>query len=106
MYQRIRDDSRLDPYKLPYTQRNLAGTIDAALVTAYFPERPEQQTFIQQFRQTYLPFDAASHLEYAISYKLPEFWGCRQTQPMASLSQNCKHCWKSIAYFQKQSLPR
>ena len=44
-------------------------------MTAYFPERPEQQTFIQQFRQTYLPFDAASHLEYAISYKLPEFWG-------------------------------
>ena len=75
VYQRIRDDSRLDPYKLPYTQRNLAGTIDAALVTAYFPARPEQQTFIQQFRQTYLPFDAASHLEYAISYKLPEFWG-------------------------------
>lgn len=69
VYQRIREDSQLDPYKLPYSQRNLAGPIDAELVNAYFPNHPEQQTFIKQYRHTYLPFDTPSHLEYAISYK-------------------------------------
>ncbi|MDF3333400.1 GntR family transcriptional regulator [Lacticaseibacillus rhamnosus] len=75
VYQRIRDDSGIDPYKLPYTQRNLAGPIDAEIVKKYFPQRQKAQTFIQQYRVTYLPFDDPALLEYAISYKLPEFWG-------------------------------
>ena len=88
VYQRIRDDSGLDPYKLPYTQRNLAGAINAALVKQYFPQRPVSQTFIQQFRLTYLPFDRPGLLEYAISYKLPEFWGLQTDSTYGFINQD------------------
>ncbi|MDE3283610.1 GntR family transcriptional regulator [Lacticaseibacillus parahuelsenbergensis] len=88
VYQRIRDDSGLDPYKLPYAQRNLAGSIDAALVKQYFPQRPVNQTFIQQFRLTYLPFDRPGLLEYAVSYKLPEFWGLQTDSTYGFIGQD------------------
>ena len=63
------------PVQYTINNINVAGPIDAEIVKKYFPQRQKAQTFIQQYRVTYLPFDDPALLEYAISYKLPEFWG-------------------------------
>lgn len=81
VYQRIRDDSGINPFKLPYAQRNTAGPIDTDIVQHYFPDRPTEQTFIQQYRTTYLPTERGDNLEYAVSFKLPEFWGLQTASP-------------------------
>ncbi|ETY73168.1 GntR family transcriptional regulator [Lactiplantibacillus fabifermentans] len=75
IYQRIRDDSNIDPYKLPFHQKNIAKSIDNQKILDNFQSVGQQQMFICQYRKTFLPTQTDTLLEYAISYKLPQFWG-------------------------------
>lgn len=74
VYQKVRDDSKIDPFELPFKQKNCAKTVSDKEILQYFTQEA-RQLFIYQERETYLPLVSGELLEYAISYKLPEYWG-------------------------------
>ena len=78
VYQKVRDDSKIDPFELPFKQKNCAKTVSDKEILQYFTQEA-RQLFIYQERETYLPLVSGELLEYAISYKLPEYWGYEAT---------------------------
>ena len=78
IYQKVRDDSKIDPFELPFKQKNWAKTDSDKEILQYFTQEAKQ-LFIYQERETYLPLVSGELLEYTISYKLPEFWGYEAT---------------------------
>ena len=78
IYQKVRDDSKIDPFELPFRQKNWAKNVANKEILKYFTQKPTQ-LFIYQERETYLPLVSGELLEYAISYKLPEYWGYEAT---------------------------
>lgn len=78
VYQKVRDDSKIDPFELPFKQKNWAKTVSDKEILQYFTQEAKQ-LFIYQERETYLPLVSGELLEYTISYKLPEFWGYEAT---------------------------
>lgn len=78
VYQKVRDDSKIDPFELPFKQKNCAKTVSDKEILQYFTQEAKQ-LFIYQERETYLPLVSGELLEYTISYKLPEFWGYEAT---------------------------
>ena len=78
IYQKVRDDSKIDPFELPFKQKNWAKTVSDKEILQYFTQEAKQ-LFIYQERETYLPLVSGELLEYTISYKLPEFWGYEAT---------------------------
>ncbi len=75
IYQRVREDSKINPYELPFKQKNWAKEIEDKDILQHFLPSKRKQLFICQERETYLPFTTKELLEYALSYKLPEYWG-------------------------------
>lgn len=75
IYQRVRDDSGFNPYELPFKQKNWAESIRDKGILQYFFQNAKSQIFICQERETYLPLISDELLEYALSYKLPKYWG-------------------------------
>lgn len=75
IYQKVRDDSGLNPYELPFKQKNWAEKITNNEILKYFSSNNESRLFICQKRATFLPLVSEELLEYAKSYKLPEYWG-------------------------------
>lgn len=75
IYQKVRDDSKIDPYELPFKQKNWAKSIENKEILQYFIPIQSKLLFICQERETYLPYTSDELLEYAVSYKLPEYWG-------------------------------
>lgn len=73
VYSRIKEDAGLDPYKLPYTQKTTISKVKDSNILNYF--NGTNDLYIYQERLTYLPTVDNSILEYAYTYKLPEFWG-------------------------------
>lgn len=72
VYQLIRETSDIDPYVLPFAQKNTAVQVkNTAAKSVFSPD----QTVIKQQRKTFLPNASHELLEYALSYKLPTFWG-------------------------------
>lgn len=88
IYQRIRNDSGIDPYLLIYSQKTVGKIVKDEDILKYFPDQKSPSTFIKQERSTYLPFAQSALLEYTISYKLPEFWGIQVDA--STLSNNTK----------------
>lgn len=74
VYQRIREDSGIDPYKLPYSQKTTVELLNDENILNYFNHK-KYPLFIYQKRRTYLPNVNGSILEYAFTYKDPAYWG-------------------------------
>ncbi|MFC6323422.1 GntR family transcriptional regulator [Companilactobacillus baiquanensis] len=74
VYQRIREDSGIDPYKLSYTQKNTVELLDNQNILNYFNNK-KYPLFMYQRRRTYLPNVKGSMLEFAYTYKDPAYWG-------------------------------
>lgn len=75
IYQLVRDSSGLDPYNLPYHQRNVAKVITDPKILASFDDNQQEKLFICQSRQTFLPATSGELFEHTLSYKLPQYWG-------------------------------
>lgn len=73
VYQRIREDSNVDPYKLPYSQTTTVDIVTDENILNFFDKT--NPSFIHQKRITYLPSVKDAVLEYAFTYKDPKFWG-------------------------------
>ncbi|MFD1418733.1 GntR family transcriptional regulator [Companilactobacillus keshanensis] len=74
VYQRIREDAGIDPYKLPYSQETTVEMLDDENILNYFNHK-QYPIFMYQRRKTYLPNVKGTILEYAFTYKDPAYWG-------------------------------
>ncbi|KRM54866.1 GntR family transcriptional regulator [Lacticaseibacillus sharpeae] len=75
VYQLIKATTNLDPYQLPFAQRNTAVKTATTPVAGAFSESADSDIVINQQRKVFLPYANHELLEYAVSYKLPQFWG-------------------------------
>lgn len=75
VYNRIRIDSKIDPYQLPFKQNNIAKSLSDLDILKYFKDVDESSIFIHQHRYTMTPLISNEVMEYAVSYKLPQYWG-------------------------------
>lgn len=73
VYNRIKEDSGIDPYRLPFSQKTTVQELNNSEILKYFDS--SKTSFIHQERLTYLPNIDKPILEYAYTYKDPQFWG-------------------------------